>query len=243
MTDRRLCFVIGPIGAHKSDDRFHADRLLKLIIKPTFSVNFKDYKVERADEISKPGMIDSQVISHLIEADLVVADLTTRNANAFYELGIRHLIQKPVIHVYRRGEPIPADIQPYRAIEFEYKDKDDIREAKSALRKAVNEIHNPNYYLENPVTRSRAMIKFIADKKRANEDLLQLAVTSHTPVAQLRASLSAWLTKKNLTFQEGGIKPYYDLAVEADSRANKLFEAIRDLPDLPFSSEIKRSDN
>jgi hypothetical protein len=60
------------------------------------------------------------------------------------------------------------------------------------------------------------MTKFVAARKQSNEELLQLAVTSHTPVAQLRGSLGAWLTKKNLTFQEGGIKPYYDLAVEAD---------------------------
>jgi hypothetical protein len=39
MTEKKLCFVIGPIGAHKSDDRIHADKLLKLIVKPTFRVN------------------------------------------------------------------------------------------------------------------------------------------------------------------------------------------------------------
>src|ERR1039458_4311818 len=105
---KRLCFVIGPIGKHESAERVHADRLLRYIIKPTFSTHFKNFQVERADQISRPGMIDSQVISRLIEADLVIADLTTRNANAFYELGIRHLLQMPVIHLYRRGDEIPA---------------------------------------------------------------------------------------------------------------------------------------
>jgi hypothetical protein len=37
MAQSKLCFVIGPIGSHASDDRIHADKLLKLIIKPTFS--------------------------------------------------------------------------------------------------------------------------------------------------------------------------------------------------------------
>ena len=76
MAQSKLCFVIGPIGSHASDDRIHADKLLKLIIKPTFRTHFKTFKVERADHIAQPGMIDSQVISRLIEADLVVADLT-----------------------------------------------------------------------------------------------------------------------------------------------------------------------
>ena len=65
-----------------------------------------------------------QVITHLIESELVVADITTRNANAFYELGIRHMLQKPIIHMFRRGDHIPADIAPYRAVEFAYSDKD-----------------------------------------------------------------------------------------------------------------------
>jgi hypothetical protein len=97
MADKKLCFVIGPIGAHKSDIRAEADKLLKLIIKRTFRTHFNDYKVVRADEISQPGMVDSQVISSVIDADLVIADLSTKNANAFYELGIRHLLQKPVM--------------------------------------------------------------------------------------------------------------------------------------------------
>lgn len=155
----KLCFVIGPIGSHKSEDRVHADTLLKKIIKPTFAKHFTIFNVERADEISRPGLIDSQVITHLIEADLVVADLTGRNANAFYELGIRHMLQKPVIHLYRRGDVIPADIAPYRAIEFSDSDKWEIRDAKQALRRAVSEVLLPNFFIENPVTRSVGFIR------------------------------------------------------------------------------------
>jgi hypothetical protein len=131
---KKLAFVIGPIGPHKSELRADADRLLKLIVKPTFRTSFKDYKVVRADEISQPGMVDSQVISSIIDADLVIADLSTKNANAFYELGIQHLLQKPVIHMFRRNELPPADIAAYRGIEFDLTEKEDIREAKSALR-------------------------------------------------------------------------------------------------------------
>lgn len=159
MDKAKLCFVIGPIGDHKSDDRVHADLLLKKIIRPTFKKHFPEFKVERADDISRPGLIDSQVITNLIEADLVVADLTTRNANAFYELGIRHMLQKPVIHVYRRGDRIPADIAPYRAIEFAYADKWEIRDAKQNLRRAVTQVNASDFYIENPVTRSAGFIR------------------------------------------------------------------------------------
>jgi hypothetical protein len=58
-SDKKLCFVIGPIGRYKSRDRTHADTLLNKIIKPTFAKNFRDFKVVRADNIARPGMIDS----------------------------------------------------------------------------------------------------------------------------------------------------------------------------------------
>jgi hypothetical protein len=90
---------------------------------------------------------------------LVIADLTGRNANAFYELGIRHMLQKPVIHLFRRGDDIPADVAPYRAIEFSYEDKWEIRDAKIALRRMVTEVSVPNFYIENPVTRSPGFIR------------------------------------------------------------------------------------
>jgi len=106
--NKRLCFLIGPIGAHNSRIRKHADALLRTIVHPTFRTHFRDFKVERADHIPRPGMIDSQIITYLIEADLVVCDLAGRNANAFYELGIRHMLQKPIIHLFKRGDTIPA---------------------------------------------------------------------------------------------------------------------------------------
>jgi hypothetical protein len=44
-----------------------------------------------------------------INAELVLADLTDLNANALYQLGIRHATQKPAIHVARFGTVLPFD--------------------------------------------------------------------------------------------------------------------------------------
>lgn len=161
MTEKasKLCFVIGPIGAYKSEVRAHANTLLKTIIKPTFLAHFKEFHVERADHIPGPGLMDLQIISRLIEAELVIADLTGRNPNAFYELGIRHMLVKPVLHLYLRGSVIPADVAPYRAIEYGYADKWEIRDAKIALRKMVSHVFSPIFEIETPVTRSAGFIR------------------------------------------------------------------------------------
>src|SRR5215475_14171541 len=90
MSEKKLCFVIGPIGDPSTDVRRDADWLLQGIIKPVFAQHFRDqFEVPiRADAIVEPGIIHTQVIRKLVEASLVIADLSLHNANAFYELAI-----------------------------------------------------------------------------------------------------------------------------------------------------------
>jgi hypothetical protein len=81
------------------------------------------------------------------------------NANAFYEMGIRHMKQKPIIHMYRDGDKIPFDVAPYRAIPFSFVHPDDLTAAKNLLKRAVDEVLKPNFQVENPVTRARGVQK------------------------------------------------------------------------------------
>src|SRR5215475_2549614 len=104
-----LCFVIGPIGAERSPERKHSDLLLHAVIKHVLTADEFGYRVKRADEDADPGMIGDRMISDVINADLVVADLTDLNPNAFYELGIRHSTEKPTIHIARSGTVLPFD--------------------------------------------------------------------------------------------------------------------------------------
>jgi hypothetical protein len=159
MPDKKLCFVAGPIGAAGSPDRRHADWLLKGIIEPVFSIDFVDFKVERADNIATPGMIDSQVINRLLDAELVIADMTLLNANAFYEMGIRHMKRKPIIHMFQEGQEIPFDVKPHRAIPFDYDIPQQLTEAQNNLRAAVKEVLADEFVVENPVTRARGQEK------------------------------------------------------------------------------------
>ena len=84
MTDEgnKMCFVIAPIGEPDSDTRKRSDQILRHIVRP--AVESKGYTAVRADEISEPGIITSQVIQHVVDDPLVVADLTERNPNVFY---------------------------------------------------------------------------------------------------------------------------------------------------------------
>jgi EAL domain-containing protein (putative c-di-GMP-specific phosphodiesterase class I) len=108
------CFVVSPIGAEGSDEREHADAVLQTIIRPAAAR--LDLHVVRADQIADPGNITDQVVTHLVEAAIVVADLTFRNPNVFWELGVRHAFGLPVVLLARDGELLPFDVAAERVI-------------------------------------------------------------------------------------------------------------------------------
>jgi hypothetical protein len=151
----KTCFVVGPIGDPGSPARGHADWLLEEIIEPILEEHFKDFEVIRSDKISQPGMIDSQMINHLLDAELVIADMSLQNANAFYEMGLRHMERKPIIHMYRVDQVIPFDVKPYRAIPFSFEHPKQRFEAREQLKQAVDAVLADDYQVENPVTRAR----------------------------------------------------------------------------------------
>ncbi|MBB3946022.1 hypothetical protein GGQ73_001968 [Rhizobium skierniewicense] len=156
----KTCFVVGPIGASSTPTRTHADWLLNGIIKPTFSDHFSDFEVIRSDTISSPGMIDTQMITHLLEAELVIVDMSLLNANAFYEMGIRHMVAKPVIHMFLEGTEIPFDVKPYRAIPFQLQEHFHLFDAQKRLASAVSYAVGLDYVSENPVTKAKGFQQF-----------------------------------------------------------------------------------
>jgi len=153
------CFVIGPLGDEGSPERIHADWLLEEIIRPVFKNDRPDWVVERSDKIATPGMISAQIVNRLHDAGLVVADLSFHNANAFYEMSIRHKVGRPIIHMIRKGEKIPFDVIPHRAIQFELLRPSDLQEARDQLSLAVAEALKPGFEPDNPITHARGKAK------------------------------------------------------------------------------------
>jgi hypothetical protein len=152
-----LC--VGPIGKDGSLERKHSGLLLHALIKHVLMADEFGYAVKRADEDADPGMIGDRVVSDIIDADLVIADLTDLNANAFYELGIRHSTEKPTIHVAKAGTALPFDTVAHRTIFVDLADWHSLESARERLANSAEAIKSPDYKVSNPITQANASFK------------------------------------------------------------------------------------
>ncbi|NEP18247.1 MAG: hypothetical protein F6J97_15310, partial [Leptolyngbya sp. SIO4C1] len=150
MNNENICFVIAPIGKPESDTYRRSKQILNHIIRPT--VKLKGFTAVRADEISEPGLISTQVTQYIIDAPLVIADLTGHNANVFYELAIRHAIRKPLIQLIDENDQLPFDVVNTRTIKINHNDLDSVEAAKEQIIAQIEASTQNNLRVDNPIS-------------------------------------------------------------------------------------------
>jgi hypothetical protein len=108
------CFVMQPFAAPYGDyyERIYRPAIEKTGLQPV-----------RADaEIFATGKIIDQVWRGITSAKVLVAELTTKNPNVFYELGLAHALNKPVVLVSSNEPDVPFDLQHIRVIYYDVTD-------------------------------------------------------------------------------------------------------------------------
>lgn len=203
----KVCFFITPIGDEKTPARERADQMLEFILRPVLGP--KGYKVVRADEISELGHVNRQVIEHLVETPLVVADLTSQNPNVFYELAIRHCFQKPVIHMIQVGEKIPFDVAHLRTIVFDITNIRSVEKCKVDLGKLVDSVEGTTDPPDSPVSAAIGYVNLRESynpQDRADADILRYLEDISTKVTYLESDVR---NRANPLFVTGGwLEPY-----------------------------------
>ncbi len=131
----RKCFVVSPIGDEGSETRTNADKLFRHIIKPVCDAC--DFDPIRVDQAIDAGSITQTIIDYLDSAELVIADMSGHNPNVFYEMGYRAKSKKPMIHLKKKGENIPFDVNTIRALDYDLTDIDSVEEVKERLKKTI----------------------------------------------------------------------------------------------------------
>ena len=123
-----LCFVIMPFSPEY-------ELVYRQVIKPaaeTFGL-----KVLRADDIYSPGVITEQIKAAIHQSRICIADVTGKNPNVLYEVGIAHTLDKSTILLSQSVEQIPFDLRALRVVIYDTKQ---IRRARINLVSTIQEI-------------------------------------------------------------------------------------------------------
>jgi hypothetical protein len=170
----RLCFVLMPFQARLAA----AYSQVRQALKDQCGITCR-----RADEIQNPGRITADIWHGIHRARFLVADLTERNPNVFYELGAAHALRKRVILLIERGEEVPFDLVDVRYLRYDIEHFADIvpdlvRFAEGCI--ATTELCGPRTF--RPPAWSGAYVK-----------IAELEAPSHVePDAPFEIYLSVW---------------------------------------------------
>lgn len=96
-----------------------------------------NYAVSRGDERVEKSDIFSQILTGIVTSRLIIANITGRNPNVFYELGVAHALDKEVILVAESDVEVPFDLQSKRIIFY-----DSVAELKQKLVTALARLAN-----------------------------------------------------------------------------------------------------
>jgi nucleoside 2-deoxyribosyltransferase len=124
-----MCFVIIP---------FKFNILYSQVIKK--AIEELSMECIRADEIYKPNVIIKDIWNSIRKARFIIADITERNPNVLYELGLAHAIGKPVILINRDDNEIPFDIAPIKYIKYDINNPFWGRKLTKEIHQTINEM-------------------------------------------------------------------------------------------------------
>ena len=226
MNGTKNCFVISPIGEPDSETRKRSDQVLKFIIRP--AVESCGYEATRADEMDKPGIITSQVIQRVVNDPLVVADLTEKNPNVFYELAVRHAIRKPLVQIIKKGERIPFDVAGTRTIQVDHQDLESVDAAKKEIVAQIKALENDPTEVETPISVSLDL-QFLRQSDRPEERSLADLLAA---VSDLRAGIG----KIEVRLGSPDTKPVIE---EIQAAINSLPGRLEEYLDTPFRRRMR----
>lgn len=109
------CFVMMPFG--NWFDRYYAEIYVPAIKEAGF-------EPVRADELFSSGSVVEQIWEQITKAKLLLADLTNKNANVFYELGLAHAVHQPVVFTSANVDDVPFDLRHLRVIIYDIREPD-----------------------------------------------------------------------------------------------------------------------
>ncbi len=145
---KEKCFVIMPISDPEGYETGHFKCVYEDILRP--AIEAAGYEAFRVDEQKSSNLIQVSIIEEIINAPMAVCDLSTRNPNVLFELGIRQAFDLPVVLVQEEGTKRIFDISNINTIDYRSKliyrevidDRTKIKEGIESTRDSKNGINS-----------------------------------------------------------------------------------------------------
>lgn len=126
-----ICFVICPFGGW--NDRYYED-----VYSP--AVEGAGLRPRRADDLYRPSAIVHDIWALVKKSRVMLADVTGKNPNVFYELGLAHALGKPVVIVTKSMDDVPFDLRALRVIEFNVEDPEWSEILEGKIKQSIGEV-------------------------------------------------------------------------------------------------------
>lgn len=171
-SDLKRCFMITPIGEIGSTARKQADFVFHFLES---ACEDRGIKLERADKMAGSSMITTRIFEAVSSAELCVADLSNLNANVFYELGVRHSLRLPVIHIAHESTPLPFDNAQHDTIFYDLSDVNSMTKLQRSVTAELIRISEDGYTVSNPLTHALGAITVLQSEDPKDQLVAQLA--------------------------------------------------------------------
>ncbi len=200
-------FVIMPFDEFNTEIYSH-------VVRP--AVEASGFRCRRSDDSVDATSITSDIIQAINVSDVIIAELTGRNPNVFYELALAHAFRRPTVMICRELSDIPFDLLTYRVISYDMSPKglklleNQIRGVLDAYTHGSGQFRNPviDHMSDSPfaaVVRSKEVLQF---EGRAKERVCVLA-----PDIALGPSMFRSVMRSNI---ERGVRYQYLLPNEPE---------------------------
>ena len=139
----KCCFVVMPISDPEGYSEGHFARVYKYITKP--ACDKIGISCIRADEVKSTNYIVIDVLNRILDSDLIVCDLSSRNPNVLYELGVRQAFNLPTVLIKDKQTERIFDIQGLRTLDYDQALRvDTVKQDISALSASIKETLAPD---------------------------------------------------------------------------------------------------
>ena len=234
---QKRCFVMMPFSDPEGYAPGHFRKIYEQIIEP--AITEAGFKPERVDENSISDSIINKILDGITKYDMAICDLSSRNPNVLYELGLRHAFDMPVVLICDEITKPIFDVSGITIIKYRSSRLyDEVIEDQNKIKQAIkeNELSNSGYSLIKLFNMNKAIIE---SEEKTNSETTTFMLnkiinkidnisTSNKPnngdsLFNLISKLNRDILKYSTSYIDGSVCIPENLLIQYSNRLSELF--------------------